>query len=153
MTVVHEHSRAPELDDAALVRLARSLDRDGVVAALLIGSRARNTAGPLSDIDVAYWHESSLDSVAQLHLRLILAREAASTLKTDEIDMIPLNRASPLIRHRAIRDGRLLVERDRKTRIHLETRAIVEYLDTIPLRAELVRGQRKRIEEGRFGRR
>jgi hypothetical protein len=66
---------------------------------------------------------------------------------------VPLNHAPPLIRQRAIRDGRRLLERDRKIRVQLEARAIIEYLDTIPLREELARGQRNRIHEGRFGRR
>jgi len=153
MTVIDEQARVLPLDDAALERLARALDRDGVVAAMLIGSQARGSAGPLSDIDVAFWHEPSLREADLLQLRLDLARDAARALGSDEIDIVPLNHAPPLIRHRAIRDGRRLLERDAKTRVRLEARAIVEYLDTIPLRAELARGQRHRIEEGRFGRR
>ena len=153
MTVIDERARVPALDDAALARLARALDRDGVVAAMLIGSQARGTAGPLSDIDLAFWHEPSLESAERVQLRLELARDAARALGTDEIDIIPLNHASPLVRQRAIRDGRPLLERDRKARVRLEARAIVEYLDTIPLRAELARGQRNRLREGRFGRR
>lgn len=153
MTVIDERARVPPLDDAALGRLARVFDRDGVVAAMLIGSQARGTAGPLSDVDVAFWHEPSLNDAELLALRLELARDAAGALGTDEVDVLPLNRASPLIRHRAIRDGRRLLERDRKACVRLEARAIVEYLDTIPLRAELARGQRNRIREGRFGRR
>ncbi len=152
MTVIDERARVPVLDDAALARLAGAFDRDGVVAAMLIGSQARGTAGPLSDIDVAFWHEPSLASAERMQLRLELARDAARALGSDEIDVVPLNHASPLIRHRAIRDGRLLVERDRKARVHLHARAIIDYLDTIPLRAELERGQRHRIQEGRFGR-
>jgi len=153
MTVVHEHARVPALDGAALARLARALDREGVVAARLIGSQARGTGGPLSDIDIAFWHEPALDTSSRLKLRLDLTRDAGRALGTDEIDVIPLNHASPLLRQRAIRDGRPLLERDAKTRVRLEARAIVEYLDTIPLRAELARGQRKRLHEGRFGRR
>ena len=38
-------------------------------------------------------------------------------------------------------------------RVRLETRAILDYLDTAPLRAELGRGVRRRMREGRFGRR
>jgi predicted nucleotidyltransferase len=153
MTVVDEHAHVPALDASALERLARALDHDGVLAASLIGSQARGSAGPLADVDIAVWHEPGLDSAARLQLRLALTSAAAKALGTDEIDVVLLNEATPLMRHRAIRDGRRLLERDRKTRVSLETRAIVEYLDTIPLRAELARGQRHRIREGRFGRR
>lgn len=153
MTVVDEHARVPPLDAAARERLARALDREGVVAAMLIGSQARGDAGPLSDVDVAVWHEPGLDPSQRLSLQLGLASAAADALGTDEVDVVMLNRAPPLLRQRAIRDAVRLVERNRDERVRLETRAVLDYLDTAPLRAELGRGLRRRIKEGRFGRR
>lgn len=153
MVVIDEKSRVPVLDEAALKRLSEALDQKGVVAAMLIGSQARGTVGPLSDVDIAIWHEPALDSRGRFDLQLKLAQDAEHALGTDEIDMVMLNRAPPLMRHRAIRDGKRLVERDRDERVRLETRAILDYLDTAPLRAELGRGVRRRIQEGRFGRR
>jgi predicted nucleotidyltransferase len=152
MTIVDERSRVPPLDEAALERLTQALDREDVVAASLIGSHGRGTAGPLSDVDVGVWHDRALDSPARLELRLELARDCCRALGTGEVDIVLLNGASPLMRHRAVRDGRRLIERDHATRVSLEAGAIVEYLDTEPLRAELARGLRHRIEEGRFGR-
>jgi predicted nucleotidyltransferase len=153
MTVVDEKSRVPPLDAAALARLAEVFDRDGVVAAMLIGSQARGDAGPLSDVDVAVWHEPDLDPPTRLSLQLSLMSAAAHALGTSEVDVVMLNRAPPLLRHRAIRDARRLVERDRDERVRLETKAILDYLDTAPLRAELGRSLRRRIAEGSFGRR
>jgi predicted nucleotidyltransferase len=152
MTVVNEHSRVPPMDAAALDRLAHALDREGVVAAMLIGSQARGNAGPLSDIDVGVWHEPDLDPSQRLSLQLGLAVAAGSALGTDEVDIVMLNRAPPLLRHRAIRDAVRLVERDPKRRVRFEANALLEFLDTKPLRAEASRGLRKRIEEDRFGR-
>jgi predicted nucleotidyltransferase len=153
MTVVDERSRVPPIDAAARERLARALDREGVIAAMLIGSQARGAVGPLSDIDIAVWHEPGLDPAARLRLRLELATVATRALGTDEVDIVLLNGATPLMRHRAIRDGCRLVERDPKARVRFEARALLEYLDTKPLRAELARGLRHRIEEDRLGRR
>lgn len=153
MTVVDEKSRVAPLDDDALERLGKALDRDGVVVGLLIGSHARGNPGPLSDVDIAIWHDPELDPDERHNLRLGIAAGAARALGTDEIDVILLNDAPPLMRHRAIRDGRRLIERDRDERVRLETRAILEYLDTAPLRATLAKGMRRRMEEGRFGRR
>lgn len=152
MTVVNEKSRVPALDDAAVGRLAAVFDRDGIVAAMLIGSRARGTAGPLSDVDVAVWHDPRLSAGPRSALQLKLAKEARRALRTEEVDVVMLNGASPLLRQRAVRDAVRLVERDPGERVRLETQAILDYLDTKPLRAELARGQRHRIEEGRFGR-
>lgn len=152
MVVIDEKSRVPSLDQAALERLSHALDREGVVAAMLIGSQARGTPGPLSDVDVAVWHEASLDSASQLQLQLELAQAASDALRTDEVDIVLLNQAPPLLRHRAVRDGRLLVERDPVARVRLDARSLLDFLDTQPLRAERSRGLSKRIREGRFGR-
>ncbi len=153
MVVINERSRVPALDEAALERLGRALDHEGVVAAMLIGSQARGTTGPLSDVDIAVWHDPDLDSRGRFDLQLSLVSDAGCALGTDEIDVVMLNHAPPLLRHHAIRDGRRLVERDHDERVRLETRAILDYLDTAPLRAELGRGVRRRMAEGRFGRR
>ncbi len=153
MVVMDEKSRVAPLDEDALRRLGRALDREGVIAARLIGSQARGNPGPLSDVDVAVWHDPDLDSRGRFDLQLSLADDAGRALGTDEIDVVMLNHAPPLIRHRAIREGLRLVERDEAERVRFETRAILDYLDTAPLRAELGRGVRRRIEEGRFGRR
>jgi predicted nucleotidyltransferase len=152
MVVIDEKERVPPLDDAALERLSRVLDREGVIAAMLIGSQARGTPGPLSDVDIAVWHEPGLDPAGQLQLQLKLARLAGETLRTNEVDIVMLNQAPPLLRHRAIRDRKLLVERDSVARVRLDARALLDYLDTKPLRAEMSRGLLKRIREGRFGR-
>jgi predicted nucleotidyltransferase len=153
MTIVDERVRVPPLDAAALERLARALNREGVVAAMLIGSQARGDAGPLSDIDVGVWHEPGLDPSQRLSLQLDLASAASDALGTDEVDIVMLNRAPSLLRQRAVRDAVRLVERDPDERVRLEVRAILDYLDTAQLRAELGRGLRRRIEEGRYGRR
>lgn len=153
VTIVHEQSWVPPLDVAALRTLSHAFDRDGVVSAMVIGSQARGTAGPLSDIDIAYWHETELNPKARTSLRLQLVAAASTALGTDEIDVVPLNHASPLLRQRAVRDGNRFIERDAKARVRFEARAIIEYLDTEPLRAVLSRGLRKRIREDRFGRR
>ncbi len=120
---------------------------------MLIGSQARGDAGPLSDVDIAVWHAPDLDASSRLQLQLQLARAASEAVGSDEVDVVLLNKAPPLMRHRAMRHGKRLVERDRDERVRMETRAMLEYLDTEPLRAELGRAMRRRMEEGRFGRR
>jgi hypothetical protein len=79
--------------------------------------------------------------------------EAARALHSDEVDLVILNDAPPLLSHRVLRDGLLLLERSRTERVRFETRAVLEYLDTKPLRKELELGVRRRLAEGTFGRR
>lgn len=133
--------------------MAAVLDRQGVVSAALIGSQARGAAGPLSDVDVAVWLDPALDRAARGELRIVLASELAVTLGTQEIDVIVLNDAPPLVTHGAMGGGVRLVTRDELARVRLDSDALLTYLDTAPLRAELDRALRRRLEAGRFGRR
>lgn len=125
----------------------------GVVAASLIGSQATGRAGPLSDVDVGVWTEPNLSRDQQHELSLRLLNAACDALGTSEVDLVVLNHAPPLLRHRAMRDGVRVIERDHSERVRLETRALLDYLDTAPLRATIARNMQRRIEEGRFGRR
>jgi uncharacterized protein len=152
VTKIDERAVVPVVDEAARERLAAALDREGVVAAMLIGSQARGNPGPLSDIDIAYWHEPGLDRDAAWQLRLDLIGGAERALGTSEIDMVPLNEAPPLMRQRSIRDAVRLVERDPDERVRLETRAILDYLDTEPLRVARQQRLDRLFEEDRFGR-
>lgn len=150
---VDEARFVPRIDAAARTRLTASVRRPAVVAAYLIGSQATGLAGPLSDVDLAVWIDDGLSPAARLDLRLAVADAAARALGTDEIDVVVLDDAPPLVRHRAIRDGVRLFSSDERARVRKETAAILEYLDTAQLRAILAAGQRRRLREGRFGRR
>jgi predicted nucleotidyltransferase len=153
MTVVTESARASPLDRKVREALARSLDRPEVVSAYLIGSQARGSAGPLSDVDVAVLHIADLTPRQRLDLRLSLAASAGEALGTSEVDVVLLNGAPPLIRQRALHDGVLLIDRDPAQRIRFGVRTINDYVDTEPLRTLLSRRLRESIEEDGFGRR
>ncbi len=132
--MVDETSGGPPLDEEAFERLSKALDHKGVVAAMSIGSQARETAGPLSDVDITVWHDPELDPAAALQLQMRLAADAGQAIGANEVNLVMLNHASPLMRHNAIADGKRFTERDRDERVRLETRAILDYLDTAPLR-------------------
>ncbi len=152
MTKVDEHAAVPMVDEAARLRLAAALDIPPVVSALLFGSQAIGNAGPLSDVDLAVWLDPASEPAERDRWQLELMSAAAGAVGTDEVQVVVLNDATPLLRQRAMRDGVRLVDRDRPVRVRLEARALLEYLDTAPLRAELASGLRHRIAEGRFGR-
>ena len=153
MTKVDERAVVPEIGAREREKLVRALDRDHVVAGMLFGSQAAGTVGPLSDVDIAVWLDPQLprERVAALRSKLSLA--AIEALATDEVDVVVLNEAPPLLRHRALKGGTRLLDRDPRARIRLETAALLDYFDTAPLRETLAAGRRRRIQEGRFGRR
>ena len=153
MTKVDERSSVPRIGAVERERLSRALDRDHVVAGMLFGSQATGKAGPLSDVDVAVWLDSDLPREKLSALRSELTLAAVEALGTDEVDIVVLNDAPPLLRHRALKSGARLFDRDPRARVRLETMALLDYFDTAPLRATLAAGRRRRIQEGRFGRR
>ncbi|MPZ89133.1 MAG: hypothetical protein GEU81_13910 [Nitriliruptorales bacterium] len=127
----------PELS----ARLAAEPD---VLVAYLFGSRARGTARPGSDYDVAVLLTEGADAHRrQLEMMAVLG---------DGVDVIVLNQAPIALAYRVLRDGKLLVRRDERARIEHWARTVDRYLDSAPLRRALDAGVRHRLEEGRFGR-
>ena len=50
------------------------------------------------------------------------------------VEAVALNRAAPDLVHRVLRDGVILLDRDKSARIRFEVRARNEYFDLEPLR-------------------
>lgn len=146
MTRVDERGAPIVVGEAERAGLARYFaEQPDVVAAYLFGSQARGTPGPLSDVDLAVWLDTSLDGRRRFSRQLSLMSGAGDVLGTSEAQVVVLDDAPPLLAHRVLRDGFLLTERDPVARVHLETDTIVRYLDTIPLRQELSRGLARRL--------
>lgn len=153
MTKVDHRAPVPRIDGAVRDRLTDAFDRAQVVALLLFGSQASGRASALSDVDLAVWLDPLTSRERRGELRRELTLAAVDALGTEEIDLVVLNDAPPLLRHRALKGGSQLLDRDPVARVRLETAALLDYLDTAPLRATLAEGRRRRIAEGRFGRR
>jgi uncharacterized protein len=148
-----ESASVPAVGKSTRARLGASLERPGVVSALLFGSQATGRAGPLSDIDVAVWLDPGTRPADRYGLERQLMDIAAQAAGTDELELVVLNDAAPLLQYGVLRNGIRLVDREPRTRIQLETDALLKYLDTAPLRATLAAGVRRRITDGSFGRR
>ena len=102
----------------------------GLVCAYLFGSTARGKARAGSDLDVAVLFASDPPhTLAGLHLDLADDLSAATGRP---VDLVVLNRAPVDLVHRVLRDGLLLLDRDRSARIRFEIRARNEYFDLLP---------------------
>ena len=102
-----------------------------LVAAYLFGSVARATASATSDIDIGILFRTPppgrLNDL-RFDLEGLLERALGQT-----VQVVVLNQAPPDLIHRVLRDGRLLVDRDRAARIRFEVRARNEYFDLVPV--------------------
>jgi hypothetical protein len=117
--------------EAALREMADSAHPE-IVAAYLFGSTARGTARPSSDVDLAVLLRSrpasQLSSVAR-ELEASVERRVRRP-----VEVVVLNAAPADLVHRVLRDGVLLLDRDRPARIRFEVQARNEYFDLAPLR-------------------
>ena len=129
--------------DAVTSLRTRLADETDVAVAYLFGSRARGTARPDSDYDVAVLFSAPPDHRRTLELAADLG---------PRVDLVDLGEAPIPLAYRVVRDGILLVSRDDHARIDHRVRTIDRYLDMAPMRQTLATGLRHRIEEGRFGR-
>jgi predicted nucleotidyltransferase len=126
---------------AQKVALAVANVRPDVVAAYLFGSHARGTARDDSDVDVAVLVRGEPASTLEG-----LGMDLLAQLEHDlgrPVDLVVLNRAPADLSHRVLRDGRLVLERDRSARIAFEVKARNEYFDMQPI-LRRYRGQRVR---------
>jgi predicted nucleotidyltransferase len=118
--------------DELIAKLKSALDaHPDVIVAYLFGSAARGDLRPSSDVDVAVLvsADPAGPTLSSLHLSLQSdLHEAAHR----PVDLVILNQASPDLIHRVLRDGVLLVERDRSARIRFEVSARNEYFDVLP---------------------
>jgi predicted nucleotidyltransferase len=115
------------------IRTAVAASPDEVVAVYLYGSYARDTATAGSDIDLGLL----LTAPPEPKLGNVL-REVEAAIEERlgrQVEAVALNRAAPDLVHRVLRDGVILLDRDRSARIKFEVRARNEYFDLAPLRS------------------
>jgi predicted nucleotidyltransferase len=106
----------------------------GVVCAYLYGSRARGSARPDSDVDIAVLFETDPPATFE-GLPLDLEGDLENAIGLP-VQLLVLNGAPADLVHRVLRDGVLLLERDPSARIRFEVRRRNEYFDLLPVLRE-----------------
>lgn len=102
-----------------------------IVAAYLFGSFGRGTSGEHSDVDIAVLFREAPERALDGH-RFRVQGELEQALRR-RVDVIVLNDASPDLSHRVLRDGVLILDRDRNFRLRFEVKRRNEYLDFLPV--------------------
>jgi predicted nucleotidyltransferase len=117
---------------AVAERLRALLARDprGAIAAYLFGSEARGTAGPGSDVDLAILFEST--PASSLAAQPYALEDDLGGALGRSVQVVVLNTAPPDLVHRVLRDGILVLDRDRAARIRFEVQARNAYFDLLP---------------------
>ena len=123
----------------------------GIAALLVFGSRARGTARPDSDLDVAFLPVPGYQPPAGLanDLRIRITVALAALAPEGRVDAVPLDRAPAALRQRVMEHGRMVLCRDEAAWKALRVRTMKEYGDQLWAQELFRKALRRRILEGR----
>jgi len=107
--------------------------------------------GPLSDIDIAVLFSEKIKSNDYFDKRLKLASEIEGILGVCKIEIISLNEAPPLLKHRAIFYGIPIFISDQKLKRIFEFQVLQEFEDFKYHLETSFKIMRRQIKKGTFG--
>ena len=132
--------------------LARALAaRPEICEAYLFGSQARGDAQPYSDVDVAVYIDPAAPVNPGFGIDCEIAADLMKALRTNDIDVVLLNRAGPLLYHRVLRDGIRVLARDLAAATRREAMALSRYCDYLPQLGKIQNAERLRTQQERTG--
>jgi uncharacterized protein len=137
-------ARAVESNQEAIRAL---LERSDVTLAYVFGSASRGLEREDSDLDLAILFGDRVPAAARSKLRLDLLTELVGLTHVNDIDLIILNDAPPLLAYKVASAGRSILG-ERQDRFRFEVEAIKRYIDTQPLRDRIASRLDRRIREG-----
>jgi predicted nucleotidyltransferase len=143
----------PVSDDAEalLPRLVDTLAKDDRIEAVwLFGSRARNEADALSDIDIAVLAKGDLDSSALWDAQIEWTGLAVRVLGTNEVAVQALNQLPVGLRDPILREARLLWSRSPEIAADFAALTLKEYLDLEPYLARYDRDLFRQAATGKL---
>ena len=119
--------------------------------AYLFGSRVKGSSRPDSDLDIAILVDDRLAAGPGEINRTVrrLAGRLSGEIPSEALDVVLLNTAPALLRHRVLREGLLLHARNETERVRFAVRAIRDYQDMEPRLAEHRRQRIARLKRGR----
>jgi len=146
--------KPPEVNERTLAETSqRFARRPEVLVAYLFGSHARKQPTPISDVDFAVLLSDAVRHESYLDYRIALMQELTRIFRSDEVQVVILNQAPPLLAYKVVVEGKLLLCRDELARLRFRTDATRRYLDTKALRRIQEMATARRIREARFGHR
>lgn len=125
-------------------------DRKEVAAVYLFGSFGGPRENRESDIDIAILlDETKSEKNYNRFKDKYFAASPNFSLKS--VDIVILNDASSYLKHRILRTGKLLLEKNRPFRVRFTQRAILEYLDYRPIEEICLKGVANRVRRKALG--
>ena len=117
--------------------------RREIQAAYIFGSVAADRARPDSDVDIAVLVDRRVRPARMLTYRLGLMADLGSALRRSDVEVVILNEASPLLAHRVLSQGQLVLERSASARVRVQGNPARRYFDLIPMFEAQIRSFKK----------
>ncbi len=150
--VLHADEVTP-FDSQIAGRICRALSsRTEILDAYLFGSQARGNTHSQSDVDIAVYLDSAIDLDRGFGIESEIATDLMGVLGRNDIDVVVLNRADPVLYHRVLRDGVRLIAREPHCTAARETYALSRYFDFLPQLEKIRTIADRRSARGEFGR-
>lgn len=113
--------------------------RKEVIFAYIFGSLVQKTANKLSDIDIAIFinKEEINEKDYRYGYQAEILTDLMQELKTDKVDLVILNSAGILIKHRVIYFGKLIYCANDRERIRFQVETVNKYMDYKMLRRKI----------------
>lgn len=134
-------------------RVKELFRKQNICLAYLFGSQAHDRTTALSDVDIAVLFSSTISPKTYSDRQVELITQFMSILSRNDIDVVVLNAAPPLLCYKAIEVGQIILCSSEKERVHFEVSALRDYLDTKNLREVQNRIlERRYINQPKLGR-
>ncbi|GAC1538023.1 MAG: nucleotidyltransferase domain-containing protein [Polyangiales bacterium] len=136
-----------------LERVGAALERRGdVLEGYVFGSVARDDAQPHSDVDVAVFLDPSKPATSgSFGVDAEIATDLIEALGRNDVDVVLLAKASPLLYHRVLRDGVRVFSRDLVATTTREGRALSRWFDWAKQLEKIDRAFGDRVARGDVG--
>ncbi len=122
-----------------MLKIENLADKYQLDLILIFGSRAKGNFHPESDIDIAVYRKDILSETEKIQLTY----ELCNVFHIDNIDLVDLRTAPPLLVHEVLKDYEVLFQRDKMLLYQLELATIHKMKEIETL--EKIR--RERLEE------
>jgi predicted nucleotidyltransferase len=119
----------------------------GIKLLYIFGSYAKGNNNKSSDIDIAVLLHDIYKPIDKLSLLGDLTR----IFNRNDIDLVILNDASPVLRHQIIKYGKVIYEDVTETRVLFEARVLSVYMDMEPFRRTQMEYVNNWLEENTGG--
>lgn len=121
----------------------RLIEVYGIRLIYIFGSYAKGNNNKKSDIDIAVLLNNDYNPVDKLEL----IGELTSVLRREDIDLVILNSANPVLRHQVIKYGKLIYMENEDVKVDFEVKVLKEHMDMEPFRKVQMAGIKHWVEK------